>query len=83
MKRNPDTYLLYEYMEKVPFTVRMKVCLDASVDGTMLKTAAQEAISRFPYFSVKIGLDEGQNYILEHNDQPIVVRAYERLLFAH
>ncbi|MBR0145115.1 MAG: hypothetical protein IJM25_00445 [Eubacterium sp.] len=73
MKRNPDTYLLYEYMEKLPFTVRIKVCMDASVDSTMLKEAAQEAISRFPYFSVKVGLDEGQNYILEHNDQPIVV----------
>ena len=73
MKRNPDTYLLYEYMEKLPFTVRMKVCLDEQVDRKLLKKAAQEAISRFPYFSVKIGLDEGQNYILEHNDKPIAV----------
>ena len=73
MKRNPDTYLLYEYMEKVPFTVRMKVCLDAPVDRKRLRIAAQEAISRFPYFSVKIGLDKEQNYILEHNDKPIAV----------
>lgn len=73
MLRNPDTYLLYEYMEKIPFTVRMKVCLDENVDRKLLTDAAQEAISRFPYFSVKIGLDEGQNYILEHNDKPIAV----------
>lgn len=73
MLRNPDTYLLYEYMEKIPFTVRMKVCLDETVDRKLLTDAAQEAISRFPYFSVKIGLDEGQNYILEHNDKPIAV----------
>lgn len=32
MSKNPDIYLLYEYMEKVPFTVRMKVLLDAPVD---------------------------------------------------
>ena len=30
MLRNPDTYLLYEYMKKIPFTVRIKVCLDES-----------------------------------------------------
>ena len=73
MNRNPDTYLLYEYMEKVSFTVRMKVLLDAPVDAAILTKAAQEAIGRFPYFSVKVGLDAGQNYILEHNDKPIVV----------
>ena len=73
MRKNPDIYLLYEYMDKVPFTVRMKVLLDAPVDGEMLTEAAQEAIGRLPYFSVKIGLDEGQNYTLEHNDRPIAV----------
>lgn len=73
MSKNPDIYLLYEYMEKVPFTVRMKVLLDAPVDRAMLTEAAQEAIGRLPYFSVKVGLDEGQNYTLEHNDRPIAV----------
>ena len=64
---------MYEYMEKVPFTVRMKACLDAPVDVDILTKAAQAAIGRFPYFSVKVGLDEGQNYTLEHNDRPIAV----------
>lgn len=73
MNKNPDSYLLYEYMDKLPFTVRMKACLDAKVDGAILAKAAQEAIGRFPYFAVKVGLDEGQNYILEHNDKPIAV----------
>ena len=73
MSHNPDIYLLYEYMEKVPFTVRMKVCLDAPVDAALLTKAAQEAISRFPYFRVKVGLDAGQNYTLEQNDKPIAV----------
>ena len=73
MGNNPDSYLLYEYMDKVPFTVRMIVLLDAPVDRAMLTDAAQEAIGRLPYFSVKVGLDEGQNYTLEHNDRPIAV----------
>ena len=73
MTNNPDIYLLYEYMEKVPFTVRMKVCLDVPVDAEILTDAAQEAISRLPYFSVKVGLDAGQNYTLEHNDKPVAV----------
>ena len=73
MKHNPDIYLLYEYMEKVPFTVRMKVCLDAPVDAALLTEAAQEAIGRLPYFSVRVGLDTEQNYTLEHNDRPVAV----------
>lgn len=73
MRKNPDTYLLYEYMKKIPFTVRIKVRLDAPIDAEKLDAAAQEAIVRFPYFSVRIGLDEGQNYTLEHNPRPIAV----------
>ncbi len=73
MNHNPDRYLLYEYMEKIPLTVRMKVCLDAPVDAALLKEAAQEAIGRFPYFSVRVALDEGENYTLEHNDRPLAV----------
>ena len=73
MSHNPDIYLLYEYMEKVPFTVRMKVLLDAPVDAALLTEAAQGAIGRLPYFSVKVALDAGQNYTLEHNDKPVAV----------
>lgn len=70
---NPDTHLLYEYMNKLPYTVRMKVRLDAPVDPTLLAASAQKAITRFPYFSVRLGLDESQSYTLEHNDAPLPV----------
>ena len=73
MNHDPDIYLLYEYMKKIPFTVRMKTLLDAPVDAALLAEAAQEAIGRLPYFSVRVGLDEGQNYTLEHNDRPVAV----------
>ncbi len=73
MRNNPDVYLLYEYMDKLPFVVRIKVQLDEPVDVQILTEAAQRAISRYPYFSVSVGLDEGQNYILKHNDRPLAV----------
>ena len=73
MKNNPDVYLLYEYMDKVPFTVRIKIQLDSRIDAAMLTEAANEAIRRYPYFSVQVGLDEGGNYILEHNDKQLCV----------
>lgn len=73
MTHNPDVYLLYEYMEKVPYTVRMKVYFDAPVDVALLTEAAQKAIGRLPFFSVRVGLDREQNYTLEHNDRPIAV----------
>ena len=37
---NPDTHLLYEYMNKLPFTVRMKVRLGEPVDSALLDEAA-------------------------------------------
>ena len=52
MSKNPDIYLLYEYMEKLPYTVRFKVQLDAPIDAKLLDQAAQEAIERLPYFKV-------------------------------
>ena len=47
MKSNPDIFLLYEYMKRVSFTVRIKVILDEPADAKLLNQAAQEAIKRF------------------------------------
>ena len=78
MKHNPDIYLLYEYMDKVPYTLRMKVRLDDTVDARILSDISKEAFTRFPYFSVKVSLDEGENYKLDHNDRPIAVLPEEK-----
>ncbi|MBQ1310486.1 MAG: hypothetical protein IIY55_01460 [Blautia sp.] len=82
MAGNPDVYLLYEYMKKNAFTVRVKVELSEPVEENLLKQAAQEAMTRFPYYSVRVGLDEGENYILLPNDRPVPVlpEKNERLL---
>ena len=73
MKSNPDIFLLYEYMKRVSFTVRIKVILDEPADAKLLNQAAQEAIRRFPYFAVSPGLDEGENIVLRPNANPIAV----------
>lgn len=73
MEKNPDAYLLYECSKKVPFTVRMKYILDAPIDASLLKEAAQAAFARFPYFSVRVRLDAGQSYVLEPNEAPLPV----------
>lgn len=73
MAHNPDIYLLYEYMDKLSFTFRIKVRLTEAVDADVLKEAAQKAFERFPYFRVKVGLDTGGNFTLEPNEKPIAV----------
>ncbi len=68
-----DTYLLYEYMKKVSYTVRILVKLKENVVPELLNEAAQEAISRSPYFAVKVRVDESGAFVLDHNDNPIPV----------
>ncbi len=82
MTHNPDVYLLYEYMKKNAFTVRIKVRLSETIDEELLTQAAREAMTRFPYFSVSLGLDEKENYVLLPNNRPIAVlpEKEERLL---
>ena len=73
MNEKYDTYLLYEYMKKVSFTVRILVKLKENVDHKLLNEAAQEAITRFPYFAVKVRVDEGGSFTFDHNESPIPV----------
>ena len=73
MANNPDVYLLYEYRKKNAFTVRVKVTMSEAVDEALLTEAAEEAMTRFPYYSKKVGLDEGENYILLPNERKIKV----------
>lgn len=73
MANNPDVYLLYEYRKKNAFTVRVKVTMSEAVDEALLTEAAEEAMTRFPYYSKKVGLDEGENYVLLPNERKIKV----------
>ena len=73
MAKNPDVYLLYEYSKKNAFTVRYKVTFSEAVDEELLTLAAREAMTRFPYYSMKVGLDKGENYVLLPNGSPLPV----------
>ena len=73
MTKNSDAYLLFEYMEKIPYTVRIKVKLNEKIDWKRLYEAAQEAVDRLTYFSVNVELDKEENYTIVHNDAPITV----------
>ncbi len=73
MKDKFDTYLLYEYMKKISFTVRILVKLSENIDPELLNESAQEAITRLPYFAVKVRVDENGGFVLDHNENPIPV----------
>ncbi len=68
MNERYDTYLLYEYMKKISYTVRILVKLSEDVNPKLLHKAAQEAFGRFPYFAVKVRVGEGGNFVLDHNE---------------
>ena len=70
----PDTYLLYETRKNSPSNTNIRFALEITedVNGDILRTAVNEAIKRYPYFSVRIEIKDGA-YILVPNPLPIVV----------
>ncbi len=72
MSAKEDTYLLYEYMSKLPYTVKLWVELDEKIDPQILDKAAQEAITRLPYYHVRTVI-ENSGYAFVPNENPIPV----------
>ena len=70
----PDTYLLYETRQNAPSNTNIRIALELTEDinGEILRAAVNEAIKRYPYFSVRIKIENG-SYILVPNPLPIVV----------
>ncbi len=73
MKYTIDTYQLYKDEKKFAFAVRAKMKMTETVDMDILRVAANKAIKRYPYFAVKIEIDESGSYIRVPNDKEIVV----------
>ncbi|MDO4731780.1 MAG: hypothetical protein Q4B14_06670, partial [Clostridia bacterium] len=65
----PDSYLLYENRF---YQIRIRVELKEEIDSDILASAVNRAIKRYPYFSVKVKLENGE-YILEKNERPVCV----------
>lgn len=70
----PDTYLLYETRKNAPSNTNIRFALEITedVNGDVLRVAVNEAIKRYPYFSVRVEIKDGA-YILVPNALPIVV----------
>lgn len=70
----PDTYLLYETRPDASSNTNIRFALEITEDinGEILSEAANEAIKRYPYFSVRIKIENG-SYIFVPNSLPIVV----------
>ena len=67
-----DTYGLYKSEKRFSRTVRVQVTMKDTVDPDFLDTAVNTAIKRYPYFSVKVRLDEDGSYVLEPNHKKVV-----------
>ncbi len=70
----PDTYLLYETRPNAPSNTSIRFVLEIAEDvqGDILNEAVNEAIQRYPYFSVRVKVEDG-SYVFVPNHLPIVV----------
>ncbi|MBR2304299.1 MAG: hypothetical protein IJ871_04075 [Ruminococcus sp.] len=73
MKYSVDTYRLYQSEKYFAHTVRIHVRMKDEVDINVLDKAVNAAIRRYPYFAVRVTVDEDGGYILVPNDKKIVV----------
>ena len=73
MKYSVDTYRLYQSEKYFAHTVRIHVRMKDEVDINILDKAVNTSIKRYPYFAVRVTVDEEGGYILVPNDKKIVV----------
>ena len=73
MKYSIDTYPLYKDEKRFVFVVRAKVRMKDTVDIDILRAAANKAMKRYPYFAVKIEVDESGSYVRVPNNKEIAV----------
>ncbi len=68
--------MFYLCSDEMPFGIRIEVTLKYEIDGDILADAANTAIKRYPYFSVRIEEKDG-DLVTVPNDLPIRVFAGE------
>ena len=73
MKYSVDTYRLYQSEKYFAHSVRIHVRMKDEVDMDVLDKAVNSAIRRYPYFAVRVTVDEDGGYVLVPNDKKIVV----------
>ena len=80
MKYSIDTYRLYQSEKMFSHTVRIHVRMKDEVDITVLDNAVNTTMKRYPYFAVRVSLDEDGGYVLLPNDKRIVVMTTRKKL---
>jgi len=73
VKYSVNTYRLYQSEKYFAHTVRIHVRMKNEVDIDVLDKAVNTAINRYPYFAVRVKVDEDGGYLLVPNDKKIVV----------
>ena len=73
MKYSLDTYRLYQSDERFSYIIRVKVTMKESVDSEVLRHSVNTAITRYPYFAVRVAQGRDGGYKLIPNDKPVAV----------
>ena len=73
MKYSLDTYRLYQNETRFTYVIRVKVTMKEPVDPKILESSVNTAITRYPYFRVKVSKGEDGGYTLLPNDKPVAV----------
>ena len=80
MKYSLNTFRLYKDESIFSMIIRLRVVMKDAVDMAKLKSAVNTAIKRYPYFAVRVGLDEDGGYILQSNPEEVVILGRTRRL---
>lgn len=73
MKYSLDTYRLYRSESMFSYTIRIVVNMKETVDPDILRHSVNIAIRRYPYFAVRVTVDKDGGYVLQPNQEPVVV----------
>ena len=73
MKYSMATFRLYESESLIACSMRIVVTMKEEIRADVLKKAANEAIKRYPYFSVRVTVDDEGGYVLVPNHDEIAV----------
>ena len=72
-----DTYRLYLKEKQFHYSMRLRVRMKDRVDPAVLRRSVNEAIERYPYFAVRVTLDEDGGFVLRRNNAEIAVLPVE------
>lgn len=73
MKYSINTYRLYQSEKMFSNVVRIRVIMKEPVDIDVLRSSANIAITRYPYYAVHVTVDEEGGYVLKRNRKEVVV----------